>query len=159
MKELMRGRTFLLKLAARLEWFPPLLARISVGAVFLETGWGKLHNLPKVVDFFTELGIPYPQFQAPFVATNEFVCGALLLVGLLTRFATVPLMISMTVALITAKKSDIGSLTDLFGLSEYLYIVILMWLLIRGPGPLSIDRGLVYMLEKSGKNRATSGSA
>ena len=151
MKKLMQARATLLKLAERLEWFPPLLARISVGAVFVETGWGKLHNLPKVVEFFTELGIPFPQFQAPFVAMNEFVCGMLILVGLLTRFATVPLIISMTVALITAKKSDISSATDLFGLSEYLYIVIFVWLLIRGAGFLSIDRWLAGKLDKSGK--------
>lgn len=152
MKKPMQTRATLLKLAARLEWFPPLLARISVGAVFVETGWGKLHNLPKVVEFFTELGIPFPQFQAPFVATNEFVCGALILVGLLTRFATVPLIISMIVALITAKKSDIASATDLFGLSEYLYIVIFVWLLIRGAGCLSVDKWLASKLDKSAKS-------
>ena len=49
----------------RLKWLPPTVARITVGWIFLQSGWGKLHNLPKVVSFFAELGIPAPQFQAP----------------------------------------------------------------------------------------------
>jgi hypothetical protein len=51
-----------------LKWLPSLLARITIGAVFIESGWGKLHNLPKVIDFFHSLGIPYAEVQAPFVA-------------------------------------------------------------------------------------------
>src|SRR5437016_1652181 len=52
--------------ARRLWWLAPLLARVTVGWVFVTTGWGKLHNLQKIIDYFTELGIPYPQLQAPF---------------------------------------------------------------------------------------------
>ncbi len=137
---LARLRTTALQLLGKLAWFAPLLARVSVGVLFLTTGWGKLHNLPKVIDFFRELGIPYPELQAPFVATNELVCGALLIVGLATRFACVPLTISMIVALVTAKRDEITSMSDLFGLSEYLYIVIFVWLIIEGPGAVSLDR-------------------
>ncbi len=122
-----------------LEWFPALLARLTIAGVFVESGWGKLHNLDKVVEFFTSLGIPAARFQAPFVATNEFVCGVLILLGLFTRLATIPLIVSMIVALITAKASDIGGISDLFGLSEYLYIVILIGIFFRGAGCLSVD--------------------
>jgi putative oxidoreductase len=135
-------RSYLVKLTSLLEWFPPLLARITIAGVFVQTGWGKLHHLDKVVEFFTQLGIPAPQFQAPFVAANEFVCGSLLLVGLFTRLASVPLAISMVVALITAKASDIHDMSDLFGQSEYLYIVVLVWLFFRGAGCLSLDAWL-----------------
>ena len=135
-------RSFGLNLCRKLDWLAPLLARVSVGVLFLTTGWGKLHNLPKVIDFFRELGIPYPELQAPFVAANEFVCGSLLVIGLLTRLASVPLTISMIVALITAKRAEITSVSDLFGLSEYLYIVIFVWLILSGPGAVSLDRVL-----------------
>jgi putative oxidoreductase len=121
-------------------WLPPTLARITLGGVFLSSGWGKLHNLPKVIAFFTELGIPAPQFQAGMVATFELLCGALILMGLLTRLAVLPLIAIMVVALLTAKASEIQGPSDLFGLSEYLYVVLLVWLGVSGAGPLSVDR-------------------
>jgi putative oxidoreductase len=130
-------------LAARigkaLDWLPPTVARLTVGLVFFQSGWGKLHNLAQVTDFFTELGLPAPAFQATLASTTEFVCGALLLAGLATRFAAVPLMITMTVALRTALWAQIDSLGSLFGLAEFLYIVLLLWLCTSGAGPLSLD--------------------
>ena len=48
-------------------------------------------NLKKVTDYFTQLGLPAPAFQAALTSTTEFVCGSLLLLGLCTRFAAVPL--------------------------------------------------------------------
>jgi putative oxidoreductase len=123
-----------------LGWFPPILTRLSLGILFLETGWGKVHNFEKVIEYFTSLGIPAPSFNAHFVGFTELICGTLLLIGLATRLASIPLIISMIVAVITAKRSDIHGLTDLFGVSEYLYVVLLSWLVIYGPGPLSLDR-------------------
>ena len=122
-----------------LSWLPPTVARLTVGWVFFQSGWGKLHDLAKVTDYFTELGLPAPAFQATLASTTEFVCGTLLLVGLATRFAAVPLMITMTVALRTALWSQIDSLGSLFGLAEFLYIALLLWLATSGAGPLSLD--------------------
>ncbi|MEA2626321.1 MAG: putative oxidoreductase [Candidatus Binatota bacterium] len=127
-------------IAARLEWLPPLLARVIVGWVFATTGWGKLQNLPKIVDFFRDLGIPYPELQAPFVSTVELACGTLLIVGLFTRFAAVPLIGTMIVAIATAQWQSVDSAAALFGLVETAYVVVLVWLAIEGPGPVSLDR-------------------
>ena len=69
--------------------------RITVGVVFMGTGWTKLHNLPAITENFTALGIPAPEILTPFVSGVEFVGGVLLLLGLLTRFAAVPLMIAL----------------------------------------------------------------
>ena len=135
----LRLRRLVHAVAARLQWLPPTVARLTIAGVFIETGWGKLHNLQKVIGFFTELGIPAPQLQAPLVAATEFVCGALLLVGLFTRVASLPLIVSMTVAILTARKSDVHGYSDLFGTIEYLYIVILLWLAAYGAGPISLD--------------------
>ncbi|MBA2482265.1 MAG: DoxX family protein [Planctomycetes bacterium] len=129
-----------IRLLGRLSWLPPLAARITVGWVFLESGWGKLHHLDKVTEFFRSLHIPAPEIQAPFAAGTELVCGALLLVGLLTRLASIPLMVVMTVAIATAKRDELKSLSDLFGFPEFLYILLLLWLLISGPGAISLDR-------------------
>src|SRR5262249_51771418 len=120
-------QALVVRLASRFTWLPPLVARISCGWLFAVTGWGKLHNLPKVVEFFTQLGIPAPQLQAPFVATNEFVCGILIFIGLFTRLACIPLTISMIVAILTAKRAELNAIDDLFGMSEYLYIVAFLF--------------------------------
>ena len=133
-------RRLVLRLSDGLRWLPPTLTRLVIGWVFLQSGWGKLHSLEKVTAFFTQLGIPAPAFQARLVACTELVCGALILVGLATRIATIPLMITMAVALMTALKSDIHGLSDLFGVSEFLYIALLAWLGVYGAGPLSLDR-------------------
>src|SRR6185436_11178744 len=65
------------KISKKLDWLGPLLARIAVGVVFAKTGWGKLHGLDDVTQFFTELGLPAPHFQAILVGTTEFVGGLL----------------------------------------------------------------------------------
>lgn len=121
------------------DWLPPLLARIAVGWIFMTSGWGKLHNLDKVTGFFTDLGLPMPAFQAYLVSTTEFACGLLLLAGLFTRLASVPLAIIMAVAIATAKREELHGVPDLFGFSEFLYILLLIWLIFKGPGLLAID--------------------
>src|SRR4051794_8233716 len=115
-------------LSQKVVWLPPLLTRMSLGILFLTTGWGKLTHIPKVIAFFTGLGIPAPQFHAYLVAFTEFGCGLLLLLGFMTRLAAVPLFVTMIVALVMAKKDEVKAIGDLFGLSEYLYIVLLIWL-------------------------------
>ena len=123
-----------------LRWLSPALARLTVGLVFFWAGWGKLHDLQQVTDYFTTLGLSSPAFQARLVATTEFVCGGLLLLGLATRFAAVPLIITMCVAIRTALWDQVDGLSKLVGLTEFAYIALLVWLATDGPGPLSLDR-------------------
>ena len=133
----------------KLRWLPPTVARLTLGWIFFESGWGKLHNLPKVIDFFTSLGVPSPQIAAPFSASMELVCGTLLLLGLATRLASLPLIVIMAVALWTAKRPDIASLSDLFGQEEYLNICLLLWLGAYGGGPISLDRFVNARLDQN----------
>jgi len=132
-------RRLVLRVASSLAWVPPTLTRLTLGFVFIESGWGKLHNLPKIVAYFGELGIPAPQFQAPLAAGTEFVCGVLLLLGLATRVASLPIIGVMIVAIITARRPDLHGLSDLFGFIEYLYIALCLWLCAHGAGPISLD--------------------
>ena len=132
-----------------LDWLATLLGRVTLGVLFMSTGWGKVHNLDKVAGFFTELGIPAPAFQATLVSYVELIGGALLLVGLLAEFAAVPLIISMFVAIITAKRHEVHGLPDLFGLVEWTYLVLLVWVALAGAGRMSLDyywlkRGRVF---------------
>ena len=136
------------KVESCLGWLPSTITRLSLGLLFLEIGWGKVHNFQKVIEYFTSLGIPFPELNAHVVGFTELTCGGLLILGLFTRLASIPLAISMVVAVITAKRTDISELTDLFGISEYLYVVLLSWLTIHGPGPISLDRLLYRVLKK-----------
>ena len=130
------------RIARSVEWLPPLVARLCVGIVFALSGWGKLHSLEQVTSFFTDLGLPAPAFQAAFVSTVELVGGVLLLAGLLTRYAAVPLMITMVVAILTAQRANIHGVGALAGLIEFAYIALLMWLAVAGGGRLSLDHVL-----------------
>ena len=84
-------------LCGRLAFVPPLLSRLVIGVVFTHSGWGKLHNLDQVTSFFASLVLPFPELQAPFVASVELGCGALVLAGLATRLASIPLIGTMVV--------------------------------------------------------------
>ncbi len=130
---------WIIAIARRLAWLPPLAARVTVGAVFVSTGWGKLHNLDRVIEFFQSLGIPAAEYQAPFVAATEFSCGLLLLAGIATRFAAVPLIVTMGVAISTAIWPDLEGVINLFGKEEFLFIVLLGWLAVAGAGAVSLD--------------------
>ncbi len=145
-RTLLALRALILAVADQLQWLPPTLARLTIGWIFLWSGWGKLHNLDAIVEFFGSLGIPYPELQAPFASATELVCGALMLVGLCTRLASVPLIIVMIVAIVTAQRENVTSLGDLFGLIEYAYIALLIWLGVAGPGPLSLDHVLLRLV-------------
>ena len=132
----------------RLRWLPPIVARLAIGLVFVQTGWGKFQNIQKVVGFFTDLGIPAPELNARLAATAEFACGALILIGLFTRVATLPLIVTMTVAIYTAKRADIHEFSDLLGMEEFLVIALLLWLGAYGPGALSLDALLARGLDR-----------
>ncbi|MBI4528649.1 MAG: DoxX family protein [Deltaproteobacteria bacterium] len=78
------------------EWIPILLARLAVGALFFESGRGKLfYKLEELGEYFAQLGIPFPQLNAVTVASIEFVGGICLLLGLATRLVSAPLAVIM----------------------------------------------------------------
>ena len=122
-----------------------ILIRLLVGAVFLSEGIQKfLFPAALGVGRFTKIGIPAPQFFAPFVGVVEIVCGTLLIVGLVTRLAAIPLMIDISVAIITTK-IPILSTAGFWSMAheartDYCMLLGLLFLLLVGSGPFSIDR-------------------
>ena len=80
------------------------LIRLVVGGVFLSEGIQKfLYPVENGVDRFVRIGIPSPEVMAPFVGVVEIVSGALILIGFLTRIATIPLITDMLVAILSTK--------------------------------------------------------
>jgi putative oxidoreductase len=139
-------RARLLEAMARVQWLAPLLARLAVGLVFMSTGWGKVHNVAKVTSFFEQLGIPAPGFNAVLVGYSELIGGTLIVIGLVARLATLPLVVSMILAILTAKRADIHSLFDLVGFDEFTYLCVLVVIAIIGPGAASLDNVLTRKL-------------
>jgi putative oxidoreductase len=142
--ETVRSRS--LEAIDRVRWLAPLLGRLAVGLLFISTGWGKVHDIPKVTHFFESLHIPAPGLNAVVVAYSELICGTLLVLGLFTRLATVPLIVSMVVAILTAKLDDLHGLFDLVGFDEFTYLVVLVMIAVIGPGMISLDHLLARKL-------------
>jgi putative oxidoreductase len=144
--------------ADRSAFLGPTLARLTVGLVFVGTGWGKLHSIPDVTSFFTDLHIPAPGFHARLVAGTEFFGGLLVLLGLGTRLVSLPLAFTMVVAILTAKRPNVDGLTTLVGFDEWSYLVMFIWIALAGPGPLSLD-ALIRRVRRRDDDQSTSSAA
>lgn len=141
------------RLGDQLSFLGPALVRLTLGVVFIGTGWGKLHTLPQVTEFFASLHIPAPAFQARLAASTEFFGGILVLVGLGTRLVSLPLAFTMVVAILTAKRADIDGVSALLGFEEWSYLVMFLWLAVAGAGALSLDALLARL-----RGRQSAGS-
>lgn len=120
-------------------WAGPLVARVIVGYVFMLSGWGKLNNLPRMIQNFTEWGIPFPEILTPVVSCIECFGGLFLILGLFTRLSGGALAVIMLVAIKSAKSDQIDSLETLLGFEESTYFAVFTWLAIAGAGKASLD--------------------
>src|ERR1700751_5250000 len=130
---------------------PFLLAvRLYWGWQFMQTGWGKLTDINKVVGFFTQLGIPAPALNAWFVSGLEFAGGLVLIVGLGSRLVALPLVIDMIVAYITADREALFSIVSspdkFMAAAPFTFLAASSIVLIFGPGKASLDSLLAGQL-------------
>ena len=126
---------------------PFLLAvRLYWGWQFAQTGWGKLGNINKVINFFTSLGIPAPALNAWFISGLELVGGVLLILGLGSRLIALPLVIDMVVAYIAGDREALGMIFSdpdkFYAAAPYTFLVASLIILIFGPGKFSLDAQL-----------------
>lgn len=117
-----------------------LFARITIGWSFFVAGKGKLGSLDGVTGYFESLGIPAPGFHAALVGGVEMIGGLLLLAGLASRLAAIPLTIAMLVAYFTAHSEEGFSGIDAFvGETPYAYLLVSLLIFAFGPGRVSLD--------------------
>jgi len=120
-----------------------LFVRLYWGWQFVVDGWGKLHNLAKVTDYFGTLGLPAPGPTALFVSILELVGGVLLALGLGSRLIALLLTANMTVAYITGDREALLSLfsdPDKFSAAApFTYLMASLIILIFGPGRFCLD--------------------
>jgi len=120
-----------------------LVVRLYWGWQFAQTGWGKLGDINKVINFFTSLGIPAPALNAWFVSGLELAGGILLILGLGSRLIALPLAIDMVVAYITADREALGKIFSdpdkFYAAAPYTFLFASLIVLIFGPGRISLD--------------------
>ena len=129
----------LLAFAKSISWLGPLLVRLSFGYFWLETGWAKLQNLDGFTQRFIGWEIPFPAFSAGLSAWTELIGGALLMLGLFTRLTCIPMAINMVVAIALVVIKNVSGIDEFVELDETLYILVFVWLMLAGPGKVSLD--------------------
>lgn len=115
------------------------ILRIALGVVFFREGaqkffgWFGGGGWASTCAYFTQLGIPFPEFNAFLVGGTEFFGGIALVTGLLTRLAAIPLAVTMVVAIVSAHLEG-GWSYPLINLAGFLALIQ------AGAGPVSVDR-------------------
>jgi putative oxidoreductase len=132
---------------------PFLLAvRLYWGWQLIESGWGKLHNLPKVTDFFTSLNLPMPAQMAVFISCVEFFGGLFLMLGLLSRLTALVLTVNLIMAYVIGDREALKSFfsdPDKFAAAApYVFLIASLIILIMGPGKICVDTLLDRILER-----------
>lgn len=120
-----------------------LAMRLFWGGSFMISGWGKLHHISSVSDYFSSLGIPFPTINAYLSGGTELICGFCLLIGLASRLTTLPLIIVMIVALLTEHHAaTINAWQDPQNFINQLpfnYLLTALIVFAFGPGKISAD--------------------
>jgi len=122
-----------------------VLIRLAAGLIFFTQGILKYIDPNMGVLRFTKIGFPHPALTAHFVGLFEIVCGALVVAGLFTRLAVVPLLIVISTAMATTKIPELSRPAQGFWFmvsdarTDFAMLCSLLFLLISGPGSLSLD--------------------
>lgn len=127
----------------RLQGVLLFIMRLFIGFGFMEAGYSKLQNMPSTTQFFSGLGIPFPEYMAYFVGGLELFGGLLLLLGFAARLISIPLAITMIVAYLTAHLDALMRVYDepsiITEQAPFLYLLTALFVLAFGPGFFSID--------------------
>lgn len=120
-----------------------LFVRLYWGWQLTQSGWGKLHHLDKVTEFFTSLALPMPAQTAVAISCLEFFGGIFLAVGLLSRLTSLALTINLIVAYITADREALFSIFSdpdkFYAAAPYTFLVASVIILFFGPGKFAVD--------------------
>ena len=143
------------EVAARLSRLqsPFLLAvRLYWGWQFALTGWGKMHNIAKITVFFASLNIPFPAFNAHFIAGLEFFGGILLILGLGTRLVAFLMAANMLVAYWTADREALTSVFSdpgkFYVADPFTFLFASLIVLIFSAGFFSLDHTLAKRMKE-----------
>ena len=139
-----RGYDLYVKAADSLKSPFLLVIRLYWGWQLMQSGWGKLHNIAGVTEFFTSLGLPAPHFTAIAISNLELFGGALLALGLGSRLIGLVLSVNMLVAYITADREALLSVfsdpAKFYNADPFTFFMASLLVFIFGAGFFSLDR-------------------
>ena len=127
--------------------------RIAVGLIFFTQGILKFIDANMGVARFTRIGFPHPAFTAHFVGAFEILCGALVLIGVLTRIAAIPLLVIICTAIATTKLPELTRASQGFWFmvsdvrTDFAMLMCLLFLLVsqrRGPADKVQDSNSIF---------------
>ncbi len=130
-----------------------ILIRFAVGLIFFTQGILKFTDPQWGVLRFAKIGFPYPDFTAHFVGTFEIICGLLVIVGLLTRLASLPLLIINLTAIATTKIPELFRPEQGFwfmvsdGRTDFAMLTGILFLILVGAGPWAMDASILKKRE------------
>ncbi len=138
-----------------------LCVRLYWGWQLAQSGWGKLHNLEKVIEFFASLNLPMPAQTAVFISCIEFFGGILLVVGLFSRLTSLVLTGNLIMAYVTADREALFSIfsdPDKFmAAAPFTFLCASLVVLVFGAGKLSVDTWFGHLVG-GGKAKQAEGS-
>jgi putative oxidoreductase len=145
---MIKTKSRIIKILATIDDNRSILIRLIVGLIFLSEGIQK-YLFPELVGTgrFIKIGFSHPEFLAYFTGSFEIICGALVLIGLFTRLASIPLIIIMITAFITTKlpiliDKGFWSMAHEYR-TDFAMTLLLLYLIIYGSGKWSIDSGII----------------
>lgn len=143
----------LIKFSSSFKTLFLLAVRLLWGILFLQAGLGKIANINGTIEFFHSLGIPFSDLMAHLVAWTEAIGGACLVIGFASRLVSLPLMLIMIVAILTAHipsiKAAFSDPSIFFKQSPFTFFLASLIIFIFGPGKISLD----YFFEKLTKSK------
>ena len=137
-----------------------LIVRLYWGWQLAQSGWGKLHNLSSVADYFGSLGLPMPAQMAVFIACVEFFGGIFLALGLASRITGLVLTVNLTMAYVIGDREALLSFfsdPDKFvAAAPFGFLMVALMVLIFGAGRISADRAIWFFLRSERVEQANT---
>jgi putative oxidoreductase len=137
-----------------------LLIRLYWGWQLVQSGWGKLHHLSNVCEYFATLGLPMPAQMAVFIACVEFFGGIFLALGLASRITGLVLTVNLTMAYVIGDREALFSFfsdPDKFtAAAPFAFLVVSLIVLIFGAGRISADTVIGFLFGSTQVKQANS---
>ncbi len=140
-----------------------LIVRLYWGWQLAQSGWGKLHNLSNVAEYFGSLGLPMPAQMAAFIACVEFFGGIFLALGLASRITGLVLTVNLTMAYVIGDREALLSFfsdPDKFvAAAPFAFLMVALIVLIFGAGRISADTAIAFLFGPARVKQANSVTA
>src|SRR5271169_4353503 len=137
-----------------------LFVRLYWGWQLAQSGWGKLHHLSNVAEYFGSLGLPMPAQMAVFIACVEFFGGIFLSLGLLSRITGLVLTVNLTMAYVVGDREALLSFfsdPDKFiAAAPFAFLIVSLIVLIFGAGKISADTAIAFFSRSARVKQANS---